>query len=359
VAHPAPLEIRTLKGAIMVDTTSTAGPPPGGPLPSPAQMAQMPLSWLVQVLGLGNVMKVDDVIGMTGGRVFLFAIWSATSGFILVPLGARVMSLVTTWETLWVAGGTLLWLFLISPTLPLFLVYVREDVAFIGVNALGGRQHVFKTGLNIKFPTESVHHRNFIDLTLAEISETVTYNSKDGARYIYRYLVLYRPSVSRLPIYRAVKEEDIEREVQAIVRSALSLETLSYTSDQLGSREIAGEIERRLREDLGQMGDAGHELEYRFGIDIINVSLSEPTPDKDIIEANQANVVALKVRKSIETLRGQDKDLSAQEAANLAAMLNKENVSKQVHSYEYGNIPAVLESTIKYAVDRVVERLGR
>jgi hypothetical protein len=308
------------------------------------------------VLGLDKVMKVDDDIGMTIDRIVLLVAWMAITFILIIPTGRWLVSFINPSVVAGWLGGLIPWIILMGFSLPRFLVYVREDAAFIGVDALSGVQHIFQTRLNVKRPWETVHKRNFIDLGLAEISETVTYNTLDGARYAYGYLILYRPSVSRLPIYRAVKQQDIIREVQAIVRSALSIVTLGKTAEQLGSQSIAQELEREVRKHLGQLpDDDGHELEYRFGIDFVNISLTEPQPDKDIIEARQAKIIAGLLRSAMDTLRGEDKELSAQEAANLAAMLNKESITKQVHSYELGTIPAVIDKV----ADRVVAEFTR
>lgn len=333
------------------------GPPPGGPIPPPSQLAQMSLSQLVEVLGLSKVMKVDDTFGNTIDRIIIIMAWVLLSGYLSLVAGLFAASFITSSLTAGYLVSFALWILILGGTLRYFLVYVREDTAFIAVEAISGTQHVFLTGLDVKYPTESVHKRNFVDLTMREISEYVTYNTKDGARYSYTYLLLYRPSVNRLPIYRAVNEEDIVREVQAIVRSALSLATLQKLSDELNEGNVASGLEKELLTKLGQGNDDwGHQLEYRFGIDIVNISLSEPTPHDDLIEARQAEIIAKKVRSTADELRKGDPTLSSQEAMNAALMLNKEDISKTVHSYELGAIPKIIGDAVDKAVNAFVNR---
>lgn len=317
----------------------------------------MSLSQLVEVLGLSKVMKVDDTFGNTIDRIIIIMAWVLLSGYLSLVAGLFAASFITSSLTAGYLVSFALWILILGGTLRYFLVYVREDTAFIAVEAISGTQHVFLTGLDVKYPTESVHKRNFVDLTMREISEYVTYNTKDGARYSYTYLLLYRPSVNRLPIYRAVNEEDIVREVQAIVRSALSLATLQKLSDELNEGNVASGLEKELLTKLGQGNDDwGHQLEYRFGIDIVNISLSEPTPHDDLIEARQAEIIAKKVRSTADELRKGDPTLSSQEAMNAALMLNKEDISKTVHSYELGAIPKIIGDAVDKAVNAFVNR---
>ncbi len=296
------------------------------------------LTGLVRTLkGLENVVRVDDTINTTFGRGALLFGWVVLSA-LTVPLGALLVSFISDSTLAWVIAAASLWLVVLLPTIGHFLVYVREVTAFIGINAFTGVQHTFTTGLHVIWPWEQVHKRNFINLDMGAISESRNYNTRDGARFGYTYLILYRPNVERLPIYRSVKEGDIVAEVQAIARSALSLGTMERTVEELSSADTAAALERALQEKFGQHNDETHELEYRFGITFVNISLSEPTPDQDIIEGRQAIVVAGMLRNAADTIRGKDKELSEQEAMNLAAMLNKEKVIKTVHSYELGNV---------------------
>ncbi|MDO8517741.1 MAG: SPFH domain-containing protein [bacterium] len=296
------------------------------------------LTGLVRTLkGLENVVRVDDTINTTFGRGAMLFGWVVLST-LSIPLGAWLVSFVSDSVLAWLLGGVLLWVPLLGLTIGHFLVYVREVTAFIGINAFTGVQHTFTTGLHVIWPWEQVHKRNFINLDMGAISESIQYNTKDGARFGYKYLILYRPSVERLPIYRSVNEGDIVVEVQAIARSALSIETMGRDASELSDAATATALERALQEKFGQHNDDVHELEHRFGITFVNVSLSEPTPNQDIIEGRQAIILAGMLRRAADTIRGKGKGrLSEQEAMNLAAMLNKEQVTKIVHAFEFGN----------------------
>ena len=296
------------------------------------------LTELVQTLkGLENVVRVDDTINTTFGRGAVLFVWVVLSA-LSIPLGALLVSFASDSILAWILAGIILWLAVLLPTIGHFLVYVREVTAFIGVNAFTGVQHTFTTGLHVIWPWEQVHKRNFINLDMGSISESIEYNTRDGARFGYRYLILYRPNVKRLPIYRSVKEGDIVAEVQAIARSALSIETMGRDASELSDAATAVTLERALQEKFGQHNDDVHELEHRFGITFVNVSLSEPTPNLDIIEGRQAVLLADMLRKAANIIRGKGKGrLSEQEAMNLAAMLNKEQVTKTVHAFEFGS----------------------
>lgn len=318
------------------------------------ELARMTPRQVAAYFNLQDDIKLDDDINSSGGRMVLFVALILVA-FILVPFGARLVSYVSPsfWGQ-WLMGVAL-WLAVFLSILKLHLVTVPEITGLVTLDVFRGVMHAYGAGWKIKYLWEQAKDENYINLRLIPSNGTYELVSKDGVKVKYTYTIQYRGRLRLLPIYIRVDKKDINEALGAIVRSVIAIGAMGKTADHLRSDVEVEGLLKSLREQLGQEGnDAnGHEIEYRYGIDIEVVSLSEPTFSDDYIEATTAQVITSKFDSAARKLREGDGGLglSGQAAMDVVLLANKEKIERKVIGIEASDLADKLTGAIKEGIE--------
>jgi len=312
---------------------------------------------IVEYFGLLDEIKLDNDIGTTNSRV-VAALLVVAASLLLLPIGARMTSIISESWYAQLFGGVALWLGALSVLLPQLIVSVPEITGLVTVNLFSGTMHAFGTGFQVKYLWEHAKASNFINLRLVPSRNIFTFISRDGVEITYTYVIQYRGRLRLLPIYIRVDKEDIDEALGAIVRFTLSQHILSQTADELRTSESIKVMEAEVSRELGR--DLGHEIEFRYGIDFEVFSLSEPTFGKDYVEATTAVVVTDKLEAAARKLRDPEGlGLTGQSAIDVAMMLNKENVSREVKGLEATDLASIFQKTVNDAVNTVMATIAK
>lgn len=307
---------------------------------------------VVAYFGLQDEIKLDNGINSSGGRLVLFLLLIAVS-ILLVPFGARMVSHISTsfWGQ-WLMGIAL-GLAVFLSVLKVHLVSVPEITGLVTLDVIRGVMHAYGQGWKIKYIWEQVKDDNYINLRLVPTKGTYTLTSKDGVNVTYTYTIQYRGRLRLLPIYIRVGKADIDDALGAIVRSVIALRAMGKDADELRSDKKVEEMLRDLRSELGQDG-YGHEIEYRYGIDIEVVSLSEPTFDKDYVEANTAQVITSKFEAAARKLKDSaGLGLSGQAAMDVVLLANKEKIERKVVGVEASELADKLSGAVRDGISAI------
>lgn len=320
------------------------------------EFAHMTPRQVVAYFGLQDEIKLDNGINSSGGRMALF-IALILAAFFLIPFGAGLTSRVSSSIPGQWLVGIALWLLVFLTILKLHLISVPEITGLVTLDVIRGVMHAYGSGWKIKYLWEQANDENHINMRLLPTSGTYKLVTKDGINVTFTYTVQYRPRLRLLPVYIRVDKKDIDGALDAIVRSAVSLRAMGRTADELRSDEKVEEMNTALRTELGQDG-YGHEIEYRYGIDIEVVSISEPTFNEDYIESTTAQVITSKFDAAARKLREGDGGLglSGQAAMDVVLLANKEKIERKVIAVEASDLADKLTGAIRDGINSFAKR---
>lgn len=287
--------------------------------------------------------------------MFLFLLLVALA-FLLIPWVAGLTSHITTSQAGQWLMGLGIWLAVFLSILKLHLISVPEITGLVTLDVFRGVMHAYGSGWKIKYLWEQANDENYINMRLLPTSDSHALVTKDGVKVTFTYTVQYRARLRLLPIYIRVDKEDIDGALDAIVRSAISLKAMGRTADELRSDEKVEEMNQALREELGQDG-YGHEIEFRYGIDIEVVSISEPTFGEDYVESTTAQVITAKFDAAARKLRESDGlGLSGQAAMDVVLLANKEKIERKVIAIEASDLADKLTGAIRDGINAFTRR---
>lgn len=301
-----------------------------------AELAGKTPSEIVRYFDMEDEINISDDVGTTVSRVIAAVL---TVGFfsLTYPIGALLVNIISQNGYAHMFGGLALWLTTMAIIIPQLIVSVPEITGLITVNLLAnGKLRSYSTGFQIKYLWEQAKQGNFINLRLIPTSNTLTFVTSDGVEVSYTYTIQYRGRLKLLGIFIRVALGDVNEALGAIARYVISQGVMGKKADELRSDTEVKKLQEKLNDELGQTSRFGHQIEYRYGIDIEVVSLSEPKFSKDYIESTTTQVIVDKMnaagKKLMDKVNGLG--LTGQSAADMVAMLNKEAVTKTVTGFE-------------------------
>jgi hypothetical protein len=322
---------------------------------APAELSTMTPRQIVAYFGMQDEIKLDNEINSSGGRLILFILFIIIS-LLLIPMGARLVSTISTsFYGQWLMGLALGLAFFLS-VLKIHLISVPEIAGLVTLDVFRGVMHAYGSGWKIKYLWEQANDENYINLRLVPTKGTYTLVSKDGVEVTYTYTIQYRARLRLLPIYIRTEKTDIDEQLGAIARSVIAVGTMKKNADDLRSDEKVEELNKALRNQLGQ-DENGHEIEYRYGIDIEVISLSEPTFSKDYIEATTAKVITQKFDEAARKLREDGGlGLSGQAAMDVVLLANKENIERKVIGVEASDLADKLSNAVRDGINAFIPK---
>ena len=310
---------------------------------------------IVAYFGMQDEIKLDNEINSSGGRLVLFLLIIFVS-LLLIPTGARLISTISSsFYGQWLIGLTLGLAFFLS-VLKIHLISVPEITGLVTLDVLRGVMHAYGPGWKIKYLWEQANDENYINLRLALTKSTYTFTSKDGVKVTFTSTIQYRARLRLLPIYIRVDKSEIDEQLDQVVRSVVTAGVMKKTADELRSDTKVEELVKSLRSQLGQE-ENGHEIEYRYGIDIEVVSLSEPTFSDDYVEATTAQVITKKFDEAARKLREDGGlGLSGQAAMDVVLLANKEKIERKVIGIEASELADKLSGAVRDGINAFIPK---
>ena len=332
--------------------------PPATPTATaPSDLAQKTPKQIAEYFNIQNDIKLDDDFGTSLGRIVVALVLIGLVSFLLFYLGTKFTSFVTDSGTAQTLIGFAVVVFGLSVTIPWVVVVVPEITGLITVDFFRGVLRSYGTGLKFIYPWEQAKRENYINLRLLPLSNKFTFVSKDGVKVTYTYTIQYRGRMRLLGIFIRVDKDEIDDALNAIVRNVISNGVLSKIADELRTGDAVTKLQEDLENALGQRQD-GHVIEYRYGIDIEVVSLSEPTFDEDYTEATTTAAIADKVTKAGKRLKD-DLEVTGQSALDATMMLNKENVKKDIMGFEAADLGRFVKEGLVEGARAIADAITR
>lgn len=342
----------------MADTTGAGASAPFKP--ASAELANASPSEVLHYFNLDRDIKISNTVGTDFGRLALFLFLVAVMS-LLFPIGMRATSYLSNNLLAQLLAGTALWLVGFAGLLYLHVISVPEITGLVTLSVLTGTMHAYGAGWKIRYLWEQVKEENFINLRLIPTNKTFKFVTKDGVEVQYTFTVQYRGRLNLLPVFIRVDKADIDEAIHAIVRSVVAISAMDRTADEQRIKANVELLLKDLRKELGQDDDGvGHEIEYRYGIDIEVVSLSEPTFGEDYVQATTAEVITGKFNAAALKLKQSDGlGLTGQSAMDTVLLANKEKIERKVTGIEAADLADKIGGALQQGFAAIVATLGK
>lgn len=230
---------------------------------------------------------------------------------------------------------------------PYFLKSVPKYTLVQGQNIFTGRLHAYAPGLRPKAPWYRVNiPDDYIDTRLIVIEGITTFITKDGVPITYQWTTQGRIHAPLLGLNTRVSLEDMAKSVADVVENVFQKEFLDKPASVLRKRPTIKRIEKALIAALNapmpewQAEDSSVTLDYdqnpiwvRFGIVFELITLGAPTFTEDYKQAMTAEAIAQMIMETAKKFIDETK-ASPDMALNTALIINKENVKRDIFTFE-------------------------
>ena len=308
----------------------------------------------------------------TSPKAFFFYFVSAFAWLIIVAAIAVPSSFVLKhhYLVLGLGLGTALWLYGNGKLLKSFMVSVPEVTGLVTVNLLTGDMNAYGTGLGFRFPWEQVKDGNYINLRTTKTDDKQeTFPCKDGPVVIVKWSSQYRSSVEQLPAYISVDEEIINKGLNEVASSFLTLKIRDMKSEEIREQAKKAELEtdlfKHFRESatvpVGQLGGSSINvpLEEFYGISIKLVTIADVDFEKSYQQARSTDQIMKKYKQTAKHVIGKkgDGSITNKDALDSVLMVAGKGVKKDVlQETKVYDVSPALANVLKAAAEAFSRR---